>query len=186
LPANADATANAPSVTAILVLKSEIDASRQNTTALRQNVAAISKSLSMTTQALQQLQQSQVELHAQLEEHDLLLVASEKQTAAIESAYADVLASSLRHSADVTQQQKQSLQVKLQRHRELLATSLQLLDQVNAPIDSQKFDADLQRTQQIVLELAQELRNRVEEVTSRLDAMDGQPATRASLVDAQR
>jgi hypothetical protein len=47
-----------------------------------------------------------------------------------------------------------------------------MLDQLNAPIDSEEADADLRRTQQIVLELTNELRNRVDDVTSRMDAID--------------
>jgi chromosome segregation ATPase len=185
-PAGANANTNAPSASTVLALKSEIDASRQKTAALRQNAAAISRSLSKTAETLKQLQQSQVELQAQLEKQDLLLAASEQQTAAIESAYANMLASNQQLSAEIAQQHKQSLKAKLDRQRKLLATSLQLLDLVNASSDTQDVDADLQKTRQLVLEFTQELRNRVQEVTTSLEAVDDNPATRASLADVEQ
>ena len=179
-----DATVATPS--AAFALKAELEASRHDITELHKSMAVIAESLSLTAQTIQKLQQSQVTLQAQFEKHEQLLSASEKRAAAVESAYANLLSSNRQLAADVQRQQQQSLKAKLERQQKLLAHSLQLLEDVNASSESKQDAPSLQRTQQIALELTQELKKRSDEISWRLNTVEELPSNRSSLVDAEK
>lgn len=184
--ADAKVNANIQSNFGLLALQSSLHASRQNLVMLRENVAANSKTLSATSIAIQQLQQSHLELQSQLERQQVLVDTAEQQTAAMEAAVAKILSTNPQLTHELNQQQRKSLKEKLARQKKLLAASLQLLDQVNESNERQGVDADLQKTQSLVIAVTDELRLRVKEVSSMLDAVEGKSESRDSLVGAEQ
>ncbi len=182
--------ANSSMASMILAMKSEIETSRQNAALLRYKAAEIAESLAATAKLMQELQQAQSALQAHLDKQDLHITAAEKHSAAFEATLLKMLASNPQLSTEVAKQQQQALEVKLARHQKLLATSLQMLDQLSASTDPASVDADLGKTRKMVLELSNELQQRVDDVTTRIDSIDGkadtEPVTRTSLVDAEQ
>ncbi len=178
--------ANSSMASMILELKSEIDSSRHNAVFLRQNAAAIAESLATTAEAMKQLQQSQSDLQSQFEKQGLQIADAEKQSAALEAALSKMLAADKRLAAEVSNQHKQALRTKWEGQQKLLDNSLALLDQLNASTNSDGTDADQDKPRKLVLELIKELQHRVAEVTTQIDSIEGKPAPRASLVDAEQ